>query len=351
MLRRSTAMTVLIALAASAALADEIILANGSRIVGQVVKLADGKLVVATDFAGEVPIDMSEVKGLSTEKPLTIRLAGGEQVVGTLTFVAPAGQRIAGEKLPAGEIAPADLTAIWTMGADSPEVAAAKAKAAAARPKWTAKLEAGVDVETGNTERVVANGRFELRRTTARDRLLMYARGRYARDAGVESAREILGGAHLEVDVDTNWFAFGSLELEHDRFEDLDLRTTASGGVGYFVLREPAHELKVRGGVGFLHESFTGGTNNSQATAEIGLDYRKEFTPWLSFTHSTTWYPTFEDFGDFRLLMENAAEIPLSDDRSWKLKLGVRSRYDATPQPGIERLDTYYFLNVVVDVE
>jgi hypothetical protein len=44
--------------------------------------------------------------------------------------------------------------------------------------------------------------------------------------------------------------------------------------------------------------------------------------------------------------MENAAEIPLTKDKDWRLRVGVRNNYDGLPEPDIKRLDTYYFLNI-----
>ena len=54
---------------------------------------------------------------------------------------------------------------------------------------------------------------------------------------------------------------------------------------------------------------------------------------------------------DHRLAVENAGEIPLTDEEDWKLRLGVRNQYDSMPVGGAERLDTYYFANIVWDMK
>jgi hypothetical protein len=83
----------------------------------------------------------------------------------------------------------------------------------------------------------------------------------------------------------------------------------------------------------------------------VNLYYRKDFTPHLAFEHSTTYYPSFEGFGDYRLLISNAAEVPLNGSKTWKLKFGIRNDYDSMPNPGVEKLDTTYFTNLVVALE
>lgn len=60
-----------------AALADQVILNNGDRLSGQVVK-ADGKtLVIKTEFAGEVTVKWEAVAQINSEQPLYLTLADG----------------------------------------------------------------------------------------------------------------------------------------------------------------------------------------------------------------------------------------------------------------------------------
>ena len=53
-------------LAAAAALGGVVTTSDGSRIVGTVEQVADGKLVVLTEIAGRLEIDASKVTGIST---------------------------------------------------------------------------------------------------------------------------------------------------------------------------------------------------------------------------------------------------------------------------------------------
>ena len=336
---------------APAAFADEVLMTGGSRIVGQVVRLGDGELIVKTGFAGELTIDATKVQGITTAEPLNVELDSGERVIGTLKFVPGTGQRIASNTLGDRDIEAGRLAAMWGPDEDGPYVAAIKKDLEAARPKWSLEAAVGLDGQTGNSERVGVNGGVEIRRETEKDRTLLYAKARYAKEDGQDSAKEFIGGANMEVDLTERWFAWGNLEFEHDKFENLDLRSTATAGLGHFVIREEDHELKLRGGAGFQHEAFSDGTNEGEAVAEAGLDYRKDFGEWLSFVHHTTYYPTFADAQDFRLEIENALEMPLNGSEIWKLRAGVRNQYDNMPKSGVEELDTFYFLHLVAEIE
>ena len=345
---RACVISVLVLLACAVAIADEVILTDGTRLIGQVQKLYEGKLTLKTELVGDLTVDVAEVQGISTETPLTVQMKTGERAIGALEYTSQTGQRILAEVPGTMALKLGDVNAMWLPGQVSPEVAEFQARLAKAESPWSLRLEGGLDGQTGNTERVALNGRVEVRRTTERERLLLYSQVRFAHENGEDTVREVLGGVNLEADINRKWFGFAKLELEYDKFENLDMRTTAAAGIGYFAIREKDQELKFRGGVGYQHESFRDGTSDEGAIIELGMDYRKELAPWLLFNHATTYYPTF-DIGDYRIVVENAGEIPLGTGTKWKLKLGVRNHYNSEPQTGVDRLDTYYFANVAAE--
>ena len=332
----------------SAVIADQVVLTDGSVVLGRVVVVTDDQVVIDTEFAGQIKIDASKVRGISTDQPVTVELKSGDRAVGRLRYTTDGSQTVASDTLGSVDVQVGQVSSVWTAGDESPAVVALKARLAKVQDPWSLRLHFGIDGQTGNTDRVATNGRMEIKRVTETDRLLIYAQGRSSRENGQDTVKEVLGGLNLEVDIDERWYSYGRTEIEFDKFEDLDLRTSVSGGLGYFVTREADEEFKVRAGFGFVHESFDSGASDDQAVADLGWDYRKDVAPWLLFTHSVTLYPTFEDIKDIRAVMENAAEIPLSTDDNWKLRIGVRNNYDAMPERGIDRLDTYYFFNVVV---
>ena len=87
------------------------------------------------------------------------------------------------------------------------------------------------------------------------------------------------------------------------------------------------------------------------AQAELGFDYRIDIAPWLQFTNSSTWYPTFEGLDDYRLVSDSAFLIPLGGSEIWKLKLGAEYEYKSLPNPGRERLDQTYYANILVELK
>jgi putative salt-induced outer membrane protein YdiY len=364
--------------------ADEVYLTDGSRLVGRIERLSGGELVLTTDFAGQLKIDAAKIRGLTATRRFNLMLKDGSRTSGIPTFDPAAGQqRLTATAFGDVQVAGDQLVAAWAEGAGEPDevgltpeqdqrVAELKAKQQSELEKvaaeharqvhevkhppppgpherWTARIEIGLTGKTGNIERAAFRGRAQALRETDLDRLLMYIEGNYARDDGRETSNEIFGGARWERDLTDRWFVFLKTELERDEFELLDLRATVTGGAGYFFIRESTHELKGRLGAGIQHESFQDGTSNNDVILEAGYDYRLDILQWLRFTHSLTYYPVVDDpLHNYRLLMETAGEIPLGEG-IWKLRTGMRNDYNAMPRPGIERLDTAYFLNLVAE--
>jgi putative salt-induced outer membrane protein len=330
---------------------DKIHLQDGTVLVAEVLGLAEGKLAVKTRYAGEFTLDQGEVIGVTTTRPMNVRIKDSDRVLGTLTYD-QAGQRVAGDAVPERPVSLERLDAIWALGADSPEEAARKAEIERKRPKWGTTLEAGVAGRTGNTERISSTALIEVTRETPEDRLKIYGRGVHSREEGEDSEKEFVGGASLEVDLSDRTYVFGLAEFENDIFEDISLRATGATGVGHFLLRDPGHELKVSGGVGVKHEEYYSGGDECTMIGLAGLEYERKIQDWLLLKHATTYEPSFEETRRYWVKSETSLTIPLNKDKNWKFKIGVRQHYTAVlAQDADRRLDTFYFANLVWDIQ
>ena len=224
------------------AIADEVLLNDGSTLIGEVQVWNEGKMVVKTDFNDALEIDTTKIRGINTDGPRSLQLLSGDRAVGPLNFTPEGGQTIKAESLGNITIQLDRVSAIWAAGEESPDVVALRNKMANI---WSARIELGINGQTGNTEQVAINGRAEIRRTTDTDRLLIYGQGRFSRENHADTIKEILGGMTLEVDVNEDWFAFVTTELEFDEFENLNLRATVSGGVGVFAIPRSRRRTQV----------------------------------------------------------------------------------------------------------
>jgi hypothetical protein len=337
---------------------DVITLSDGSKIIGTVERLADGKLTLVTQFAGTLEIDAEQIVSIAVDEPVNIGMKSGDRLVGPIEWKPELDRAVVQTDMGGIPITVKHVWAIWPKDGKSPEELAyeeqiekVKAEAEAARPKWTATLEFGMVYRDGNTEIFNVRGGGQLQRRTQKDLLRFFVTGVYAEDNQRRNESEVKGGAYYEYLFTERFFAFTRTELEYDEFENLDLRLSTGVGAGYYIIKEDDHELKPRAGIGYLHESYMDDTKRDSVEGEVGFEYRVDIRPWLQFTNASTWFPTFERIEDYRLISDSAFLIPLGDSDAWKLKLGALYEYKAIPAAGRERLDQTYYANIVLELK
>ena len=165
-----------------AVFADEVHLADGSKIVGTVTRIAGGKVTIKTEFAGDLTIDAAKIKGISTNEPLNVQLETGDRAVAKLQYDAAAGtQSVQGEVVGNKPVELKQVTSSWPTGQEDPEIIAQRAK-------WKIRLDLGLNGQSGNSEIINFNGGLTIKREAPGDRLTLYGLGRYSRDNGVRSA-------------------------------------------------------------------------------------------------------------------------------------------------------------------
>src|SRR5437762_13930808 len=74
----------------SLALSDEIQFINGDRLTGKIKSAADGKILITTDVAGDVTVDMAKVKTFTTTEPIEMHV-GEKNVVKRTDSAGPQG--------------------------------------------------------------------------------------------------------------------------------------------------------------------------------------------------------------------------------------------------------------------
>ena len=365
---KSFASAALLVLLSGSAMADELLLEDGSRLTGTLKSLGPDRASFETAFAGVLEIERGAILGIRSDSALEVTLATGDRLIGTLSWNDETGQTLASDLVGAISLADGAIVAAARPG-ESPDPAVIRAEmeervAALERDHktqiaeieaqrepdpsavWSGDVAIGVNGADGNTEEFSFNGTASARRETEFDRLLLGFSARFAEQAGEETENEFIGTAGLERDFGPRWFALGALRLERDEFEDLDLRANIDFGAGYFLVREEHHEFKPRIGIGYQVEAYQDSSNEEDLVGLAGWDWRYEMTDRWRFKHSLDWRPTFDDpTGDYRL--DSRAElISLMNGALWNLRLGLRNEYNAAPEPGIEKLDTTYTVSL-----
>ena len=64
-------------------IADQVLLDNGDRVTGKVMKKDGDAVTISTALMGDVTIKWAHVKSIATDAPVTVVLPGGKTVQGS----------------------------------------------------------------------------------------------------------------------------------------------------------------------------------------------------------------------------------------------------------------------------
>ncbi len=382
--RRLSTLFILISGALSTtAIADEVILNDGSILKGSIKQIANNQLVMDTAFADEVTIDFSKVSELSTDQKYMIQLDSSDRLVGQIVRDKNGQHQLTQTAFGDVPLDTAKIQSLWATDTTKPQVAELeqqyeqkltevetakqqeveqvqaayesqlqqiRAENDALKDPWSGNLGIGLEGAKGNTDRLTASGRGELYRETETERMAMYMEINYAKENDEQTVNEKLAGISLERDISENYFVRGSADFEIDDFEELDLRAITTASIGRFFIREDDLVFKGFAGLGYRFESYSDGTTEKDPTGVLGYDVDYKLNSRLSLFHDLTYYPSFSSPSKNYLLVTNfGGEMPITNDEAWKLRAGLRSQYNSQPALGADTTDTSYRLNLVYD--
>ncbi len=330
---------------ALAARADRIELTDGSVVFGKLLSAEAGKFKVETAFAGTIEIAQDKIKGFTTDEAVNVGLAAGSTVQGRVE------QSEAGLKVVAADgtmsAAPAKVTAVWRVGADSPETRALKEKAAKLERKWAYEASVAINGRTGGSEKFAGAVGLKATLESAQDKLIFTLQAEKAEDNGVETANRQFAGADYSSFFTPNNVWYARTSIEKDTIKALDLRSSTAFGIGRKLIKKDHQDLELRAGVSYLYETYANGTKFDSPGLDIAFIHSYQFKNG-KMNNTLTYTPTFKDFNNYRLHHETTYEMPITASL-WKLKMGVTNDYTSIPQPGIDRLDTLYFTSLILN--
>jgi putative salt-induced outer membrane protein YdiY len=328
-------------LGASHLSADIVETKDGARIVGKIVRIADGAIAVETTYAGLLAVKQSEVTSFSTDAPIAVRFDSGTRLDGRVTVRPAGGVQIDGTD---GTLATTvdKIAASWTAGGKDPGIAALERH-------WA--YEAAVDItgKTGNREQLGTAASVRATLKTLQDMLQFYSGYDRQMVDGTKSADQFRAGVDYQNNFAGRLSWYVRDEGGFDRVKDIELYNVAAAGFGYDVIKEPKHVLTTRAGLSFRYEGYRNPLSEDVKSAGLDFGLGHELTFENSkLVNRLSIVPAFEDFGNYRLTHESYYEIPLTAPQ-WKLRLGVSNDYNSRAGSGIDKMDTAYFTRLVLN--
>lgn len=308
--------------------ADEVLLANGDRLTGQIMKMEDGILSLQTTYGGEIKIAWGEVQALKAVKPITLKVPGKSN--GLVSDFLIGGY---------------DFIEVTDLSPDNPVPLADIKGINIGFTQYRGNFTLGGNSTSGNTSTKAVNGAARLTVRADRHRLFLEAKYNYGEAEGRLTARNSMAQAKYDYFITKKVFldAFGL--WEKDTFQNLQFRNTLGAGIGYQFFDTDRTSLSASTGPGYVNEHYTTIPQTQTASARWGVRFEhKLITDRLTIFHK---HDGFYDLGHgngMRINADTGLRVFVYKDFYFNLEYDLR--LNTQPAPGRQKLDEAFIFGI-----
>jgi putative salt-induced outer membrane protein YdiY len=320
--------------------ADQVVLKNGDRLSGTIVK-SDGKdLVIKTEFEGDVTLQWVAVQEVTSTAPLHVALKDGQKLVGPVTT--SDGKIEVATKTAGAVEAPKESIAM--IRSEAEQTAYDKSLHPGFRENWTGGANVGFALTRGNSQTKNLAVAFDASRKTLHDKLGLYTGTVYATNdapGAVPSttANSEQGGIRYDHDIRPRLFAFVNADFQADSLQTLDLRSVFGGGLGFHAIKGEATTLDFLAGANYTHEKYTS-VSNDFAAATLGEELLHKVHTSTAITQSLYFFPNLSSTGDYRGTFHFGTVTKFSKWMGWQNSFG--DIYVSNPPLGAKKNDIVF---------
>ncbi len=316
--------------------ADQLILQNGDRVTGKIVKKDGDKVMLQSDLMGDLTIPWQAVSSVTSEEPLTVVLADGKSVVGRLNTTegkVEVATATAVEKSPLGEV--------YAIRNAKEQMAYERHLHPGWLDLWAGYFDLSVAMARGNARTNTWTTAFNAERTTKTDKSIVYFNQIYA-SATVDqkssaTAEDVRGGWAYDRNIRSRVFYNTFQDYEFDRFQDLDLRFVFGGGLGFSALKREHFHLDLLGGANYERENFNTGPRRNSAEVYWGDDWSYKVSAKTSIRQSFRMFHNLTNTGEYRSNFDFGASTNFWKRLAWHVS--ASDHFLSDPAPGRRRND------------
>jgi|SRR5271166_458543 len=324
--------------------ASQITFKNGDRVSGVILNSDAKILTIKSDLAGDIKAPWDQIDAITSTEPLALQLKDGQMLLGPVTT---ADGKFIVQTATAGTVTtPKDAVQVVRSkeGQQAYEADLDHLRNPRLRDLWTGALDAGLAGTAGNSDTTTFNLGMNAARTTTRDKIAVYFTSLYASNSTngpkMVTAEATRGGIAYSFNVTPRVYAFGTVDLEHDKFQDLNLRFSGGGGIGYHVAKSDRATFDIFAGGDIDKEFFISGIDRTSGEILFGEELTYKVTKSTSFHEKAVMFPNLSDGGQFRFNFDSSAVTNINKWLAWQVTFS--DRYLSNPLPNIKTNDVIY---------
>lgn len=301
--------------------ADVVVLKNGDRVTGTIVRMEGEQLEIDTDYAGTLSIGWDNIQHLRSDRPLT------------LTF-------FASSPIPEGPgIRNGDRVTVMGLDADGP-IPLSSIKAVNVSDLYhRGNINLGGNVASGNsnTQALNVSASYTMRREW--HRLQVDARGNRGEANGELAAQNAALTTSYDYLFTRQMFVSGQQLFEYDRFQNLNLRSTTAVMLGHDIYDRHNDMLSLGAGPGIVYQDFMSSPATLTPTVTWFVRWYHELRGGnVSLFHRHQGSQDLMHGEGFRLNAAQGIRVKVYGDVALNFEYDVR--FNTKPDPGRKTVDT-----------
>jgi len=308
-----------------------IVLKNGDRITGLVVKMQDKELEIDPDYASEnIKIDWDDVQSITTDRLMSIKLHGDVEMPEDV------GVRVR------------DRIIVHSLEADGPIRLEDVRSINHAEQDYYGYLSAGGNQTSGNTQTQALNLSGSLTYRKDEHRFILDGKYNRAQADGEDTANN--GSVNIKYDYffTRRLFTRATNLTETDQFQNLTSRNTTGLGLGYDLLDSSRQRLSVSAGPAAVYQDFTTtpSTLTPSATWAATYELRLRGDDVILF-HKQQGFRDLGQGSAFRVNADQGIRVKITG--AWRLNVEYDIRYNSLPVEGRKTTDTNIIFGISYD--
>lgn len=248
---------------------DWVKLTSGEWLQGEIKSMRNESMEFDSEKLDVLKLDWSDVAEIRSGRDLQYVLADGRTATGAASMQAGVVKVRAGtevRELPANQ-----LVSIVTGAKKEWD-------------RWSGKASLGFVTWTGNTDQTDINSLAFIRRDGARTRFDVNYTANYGELSGARSVNNRFFGTRIDAFLTQRLFVTPvAIDISADEFQNIDLRSTLSAGLGYDLVKRKTTDLHLQVAGGYVNTNY-----RSVAPGESDPDESGAVIPSVAFS----WDPT-----------------------------------------------------------
>jgi putative salt-induced outer membrane protein YdiY len=298
-----------------------VVLKNGDRITGRIVKMEKERLEIDPPFSDIIKIKWEDVLSIRSERPMSVKLYGELDLP----------ENVGEQKL--------DRIIVYALGEDEAIRLDDVRAINFAEHDYRGYISAGGNQTSGNSESEALNVSGNLIYRWLEHRYNLDGKYNRGQADGEDSANNGAFGIKYDYFLAPRVYV-GALNLaESDQFQDLSVRNTSALILGYDLLDREHHNLTIGVGPAAVYQDFT--TDPATITPSTTGVLRYEFMMRgddVVFFHKSQ---GFKDLGHGSATRVNADQgIRVKITQNWRVNFEYDIRYNSLPVEGNTSVDT-----------